>query len=156
MKISIITVGKTASKNISELENEYFGRLKHYCNFENISIPAVKNAKNFSVEELKKEEGKLLLKVIDNDDFVVLLDEKGKCFTSMEFAQYIEKQQFTAKKICFIIGGAFGFSKNIYERANFLLSLSKMAFSHQIVRAIFAEQLYRAMTIIKGEKYHHE
>ena len=156
MKISIITVGKTASKSVSELENDYFGRLKHYCNFENICVPAIKNAKNFFVEELKKEEGKALLKVIGNDDFVALLDEKGKNFTSLEFAQWIEKQQFKSKKTVFVIGGAFGFSKEIYSRANFLLSLSKMTFSHQIVRAIFAEQLYRAMTIIKGEKYHHE
>ena len=156
MKISIINIGKTASTSVSELENNYFGRLKHYCNFENICIPAIKNAKNISIDELKKEEGKLLLKVIGNDDFVALLDEKGKNFTSLEFAQWAEKQQHTAKKLVFIIGGAFGFSKEIYDRANFLLSLSKMTFSHQIVRAIFAEQLYRAMTIIKGEKYHHE
>ena len=156
MKIAIINIGKTASKSVSELENDYFGRLKHYCNFENISIPAIKNAKNFSTEELKKEEGKLILKSISNDDFIVLLDEKGKNFTSLEFAQWVEKQQYIAKRLIFIIGGAFGFSKEIYDRANFLLSLSKMTFSHQIVRAIFAEQLYRAMTIIKGEKYHHE
>ena len=156
MKISIVNIGKTASKNVSELENDYFGRLKHYCNFENIYIPAIKNSKNFSTEELKKEEGKLLQKVIGNDDFVTLLDEKGKKFTSLEFSQWIDKQRFTTKKLVFIIGGAFGFSKEIYDRADFLLSLSKMTFSHQIVRAIFAEQLYRAMTIIKGEKYHHE
>jgi len=156
VKIAIINIGKTASKSVSELENDYFGRLKHYCNFENISIPAIKNAKNFSTEELKKEEGKLILKSISNDDFIVLLDEKGKNFTSLEFAQWVEKQQYIAKRLIFIIGGAFGFSKEIYDRANFLLSLSKMTFSHQIVRAIFAEQLYRAMTIIKGEKYHHE
>jgi len=155
MKIAIINIGKTASKSVSELENDYFSRLKHYCNFENIYIPAIKNAKNLSIEELKKEEGKLLLKVIGNDDFVTLLDERGKSFTSLEFAQWVEKQQFTSKKLIFIIGGAFGFAKEIYDRANFLLSLSKMTFSHQIVRAIFAEQLYRAMTIIKGEKYHH-
>ena len=155
MKILIITIGKTASTSVSELENDYFGRLKHYCNFENICIPAIKNAKNISVEELKKEEGKLMLKVIGNDDFVVLLDERGKDFTSIEFAQWIEKQQITVKKAVFIIGGAFGFSKEMYSRANSLLSLSKMTFSHQIIRAIFAEQLYRAMTIIKGEQYHH-
>ena len=155
MKILIITIGKTVSTSISELEDDYFGRLKHYCNFENICIPAIKNAKNFSVEKLKKEEGKLLLKVIGNDDFVALLDERGKDFTSVDFAQWIEKQQITAKKIVFVIGGAFGFSKEVYNRANFMLSLSKMTFSHQIIRAIFAEQLYRAMTIIKGEQYHH-
>ena len=155
MKILIITIGKTVSTNVFELENDYFGRLKHYCNFENIYIPAIKNAKNFSVEELKKEEGKLLLKVIGNDDFVALLDERGKDFTSLEFAQWIEKQQITVKKMVFVIGGAFGFSKEVYNRANFLLSLSKMTFSHQIIRAIFAEQLYRTMTIIKGEQYHH-
>jgi len=156
MKISVITVGKTASKSISELENDYFERIGHYCNFDSICVPSVKNVKNFSVDELKKEEGKLLLKILDKDDFVVLLDEKGKNFTSLEFAQWIEKQTLNIKKMVFVIGGAFGFSKEIYDRANFLLSLSKMTFSHQIVRAIFAEQLYRSMTIIKGEKYHHE
>ena len=156
MKIAIINIGKTASKSVSELENDYFGRLKHYCNFENICISAIKNAKNLSTEELKKEEGKLILKTVTNDDFVVLLDEKGREFSSLEFAQWLEKQQHTVKRMVFVIGGAYGFSKEIYDRANFLLSLSKMTFSHQIVRAIFAEQLYRSMTIIRGEKYHHE
>jgi 23S rRNA (pseudouridine1915-N3)-methyltransferase len=155
MKISVISVGKTVSKNISELENEYFGRLKHYCNCENFSVAALKNRQNFSAEESKIEEGKLLQKVIEENDFVVLLDEKGSEFTSLEFAQWIEKKQFTIKKMVFIIGGAFGFSQEIYDRKNFMISLSKMTFSHQIVRAIFAEQLYRAMSIIKGEKYHH-
>jgi 23S rRNA (pseudouridine1915-N3)-methyltransferase len=156
MKISVITIGKTTSKSIAELENDYFGRLKHYCNFEAICVPAVKNAKNISVDELKKEEGKALQKYICNNDFLVLLDNKGQEFTSLEFAQWIEKQQVTTKKIVFVIGGAFGFSQEIYDRKKIMLSLSKMTFSHQVVRVIFTEQLYRAMTIIKGEQYHHE
>jgi 23S rRNA (pseudouridine1915-N3)-methyltransferase len=156
MKLKIIFVGKTFSKNISEICDEYFAKIKFYSSLEICVIPALKNTKNLSVDLQRKMEGKDILKAISDDDFLVLLDDKGKDFTSIEFAQWIEKQQFNTKKITFVVGGAYGFSAEVYERKNFVISLSKMTFSHQIVRAIFAEQIYRAMTILKGEPYHHE
>ncbi|MDR1544774.1 MAG: 23S rRNA (pseudouridine(1915)-N(3))-methyltransferase RlmH [Prevotellaceae bacterium] len=156
MKVKIIFVGKTFSKNVSEICDEYFAKIKQYFSLEIGVISALKNTKNLSINEQRKLEGKEILKAVYADDFLVLLDDKGKDFTSIEFAQWIEKQQFNIKTAVFVIGGAYGFSTEVYERKNFIISLSKMTFSHQIIRAIFAEQLYRAMTILKGEPYHHE
>ncbi|MDR0829059.1 MAG: 23S rRNA (pseudouridine(1915)-N(3))-methyltransferase RlmH [Prevotellaceae bacterium] len=156
MKLKIIFLGKTFSKNISEIYDEYFGKIKQYCTLEIAVIPALKNTKNMPIDVQRHLEGKEILQAVNSDDFLVLLDDKGKDFTSIEFAQWIDKQQFNTKKITFVIGGAYGFSTEVYERKNFMISLSKMTFSHQIVRAIFAEQIYRAMTILRGEPYHHE
>ena len=156
MKIKLIVVGKTNANYLKEGENEYFQRLKHYVRFDETIIPDIKNSKNLSKSDLKNKEGKLILSKIDNSDEVVLLDDKGKMFSSIDFSSYLsEKMIRGTKSLVFVIGGAFGFSDAVYERANSKISLSKMTFSHQMVRLIFKEQLYRAFTILKGEKYHH-
>jgi 23S rRNA (pseudouridine1915-N3)-methyltransferase len=153
MKTNIIYIGKTLSNNINEITADYLKRIKNYA----IEIEIVPTKKgNLPINVVRQREGNDLLKIIKNDDFMVLLDDKGKEFTSVEFAQWLEQQQLTAKRLVFVIGGAYGFSREVYERANFALSLSKMTFSHQIIRAIFAEQLYRAASITRGEPYHHE
>lgn len=157
MKVKLIVVGKTAFDYLKEGESVYENRLIHYTNYERILIPDVKFPKNFSNEELKKKEGESILAKISNQEYVVLLDEKGKNFTSVSFANWInQKINENVNVLTFIIGGAYGFSKELYERANQKISLSEMTFSHQLVRVIFLEQLYRANTILKGEPYHHE
>lgn len=157
MKIKLIVVGKTSAAYLKSGEFEYQQRLKHYVRFEEIIIPDIKNSKNLSKSDLKNKEGNLILSKIDNSDQVVLLDDKGKMFSSSDFASYLsEKMIRSTKSLVFVIGGAFGFSDAVYQRANNKLSLSKMTFSHQMVRLIFKEQLYRAFTILKGEKYHHD
>ena len=157
MKIKLIVVGKTSAAYLKSGELEYQQRLKHYVRFEEIIIPDIKNSKNLSKSDLKNKEGNLILSKIDNSDEVVLLDDKGKMFSSSDFASYLsEKMIRSTKSLVFVIGGAFGFSDAVYQRANNKLSLSKMTFSHQMVRLIFKEQLYRAFTILKGEKYHHD
>ncbi len=156
MKVQVIAIGKTISKYLSEGENEYFKRLKHYVSVEFKVIPDLKNTKNITQEQQKQKEGELILNQLDEKDFVVLLDEKGKQYTSVEFSKFIEKKMISGlKNLVFIIGGPYGFSDEVYNRANGKISLSKMTFSHQMVRLIFFEQLYRAMTIIQGEPYHH-
>lgn len=155
MKISLFAVGKTSYPFVQEGCDLYFNRLKHYTKFEEIIIEDVKKPGSLSPEQLKQEEGKKILAKVNPTNFVVLLDEKGKVFTSVKFAAWIEQQQIqSVPHLVFIIGGAFGFSSEVYERANMKLQLSAMTFSHQIIRSIFAEQLYRAFTIIKGEPYH--
>ena len=135
----------------------YIKRLTHYINFELVVLPDVKNAKNMSVSELKDKEAELILKHSAKADKVVLLDEKGKEFSSVEFSKYIEKQMNASlKTLAFVVGGAFGFSEKVYSQAGEKLSISKMTFSHQMIRLLFVEQLYRAFTIIKGEPYHNE
>lgn len=135
----------------------YEKRLVHYIPFKMNIIPDIKNVKNMSVEQQKEKEGVEILKRIDNSDVVVLLDENGKEFSSAGFSDFIQKKTITGiKKLIFVIGGPYGFSQDVYQRSNSKLSLSKMTYSHQMVRMIFAEQLYRGMTIIKGEPYHHE
>lgn len=135
----------------------YEKRLVHYIPFKMNIIPDIKNVKNMSVEQQKEKEGAEILKRIDNSDVVVLLDENGKEFSSAGFSDFIQKKTITGiKKLIFVIGGPYGFSQDVYQRSNSKLSLSKMTYSHQMVRMIFAEQLYRGMTIIKGEPYHHE
>lgn len=155
MKISLLTVGKTNYPFVAEGCTLYFNRLKHYCKFEFVELEDVKKAGKLSPDQLKIKEGDKILNRLDKQDFVVLLDEKGQSFDSVQFAAWIEqKQTQSTGHVVFIVGGAFGFSPAVYQRANLKLRLSKMTFSHQIIRAIFAEQLYRAFTIIKGEPYH--
>jgi 23S rRNA (pseudouridine1915-N3)-methyltransferase len=157
MKIKLIVVGKSAFDYVKDGELIYEKRLIHYLPFEKLVLPDIKNPKNLSLDELKKKEGELILSKITNQDFLVLMDENGSQFSSTNFANWLEqKVNEGTRSIVFVIGGAFGFSKEVYERTNQLISLSKMTFSHQLVRVIFLEQLYRAQTILKGEPYHHE
>ena len=157
MNIKLIVIGKTKSKFLLDGEGEYQKRLKHYCKFSKIIIPDIKNGGKLSKKELKEKEGKVILASIKNSDYVILLDDKGLELKSVDFAEFLNKKMVSSNyELVFIIGGAFGFSESVYKRANTKLSLSKMTFSHQMVRMIFKEQLYRAFTIIKGEKYHHE
>ena len=157
MRINIVCIGKTDDKEISNLVKYYQNRLPKHWNFEIVEIPDVKNAKNLSPELLKKEEGKLFLNQTENSDFVVLLDEKGKQFTSREFASKIDHwMNSSVKKVSFFIGGAYGFSDEIYERANEKMSLSKMTFTHQMIRLFFVEQIYRADQILLGKPYHND
>lgn len=157
MNIKLIVVGKNEQKYLKEALDIYIKRLTHYINFELVVLPDVKNAKNLSVSELKDKEAELILKHSAKADKVVLLDEKGKEFSSVEFSKYIEKQMNASlKTLAFVVGGAFGFSEKVYSQANEKLSISKMTFSHQMIRLLFVEQLYRAFTIIKGEPYHNE
>lgn len=156
MKIELIQVGKTVNKIFVEGINEYLGRIKHYVPFNITTIPEIKNTKSLSESQQKTLEGTLIFKQLQAQDTVVLLDEHGKEFRSVEFAAWLEKQQQVARRLVFVIGGPYGFSDDVYERANSKISLSKMTFSHQMVRLIFCEQLYRACTIIQGEPYHHE
>ena len=157
MKIKLIVIGKTKSKFLIDGENEYQKRLKHYCKFSELIIPDIKNGGKLSKKELKEKEGNLILASIKNSDYVILLDDKGLTLKSIEFSELLNKNMVSStNELVFIIGGAFGFSESVYKRANTKLSLSKMTFSHQMVRMIFKEQLYRAFSILKGEKYHHE
>ena len=157
MKIKLIVVGKTSSRFLNDGEKEYEKRLKHYISFEQLVISNIKNGNKFSTNDLKNKEGDLILTKLDKKDLVILLDEKGKVYSSKEFAEFINNMTINSvKKLVFVVGGAFGFSDKVYKRANYKISLSKMTFSHQMIRLIFKEQLYRAYTILKGEKYHHE
>lgn len=157
MKIVLLVVGKTVGKELTTLISDYAGRVTHYIPFEMVTIPELKNTKSLSVEQQKQAEGELIMKQLQSSDYVVLLDERGKEMRSVDFAEWVEKRQQTVgKRLVFIIGGPYGFSKDVYDRKQEMLSVSKMTFSHQMIRLIFTEQLYRAMTIIKNEPYHHE
>lgn len=156
MKTKLIVVGKTTEKNLGINIDDYVGRVKHYMPFEVKVIPELKNAKSLSEGTQKELEGELILKQITSADTVVLLDEHGIEFRSMEFASWIDKQQQSVRSLVFIIGGPYGFSESVYSRCNSKISLSKMTFSHQMIRLLFVEQIYRACTILKGEPYHHE
>ena len=157
MKIRLITIGKTNATYFLEGENEYENRLKHYTKFEEIVIPDIKQAGKWNENELKKKEGQLILGKLEQSDHVILLDDKGKSFSSLQFSEFLQqKMNSSLKSLVFVVGGAFGFSDEVYQRANSKLSLSKMTFSHQMVRLIFKEQLYRGFSILRGEKYHHE
>ena len=156
MKTLLILVGKTTDKHFQAGINDYAERISHYMPFELLTIPELKNTKSLSEDQQKKAEGELILKQLQPYDIVVLLDEHGKELRSMEFAKWLEQKRNTARRLVFIIGGPYGFSADLYTRAHELLSLSKMTFSHQMIRLIFTEQVYRACTIIKGEPYHHE
>lgn len=157
MKITLLTVGKTEDKYLVEGIEKYVKRLKHYVKFEIKDLPELKNTKNLSEEQQKTKEAELLLKNFSNTDFVVLLDEKGSSYTSVQFADFLNKKMISATQhIIFVIGGPYGFDQSVYQRANDKISLSKMTFSHQMVRLFFTEQIYRAFTILRGEPYHHE
>ena len=157
MKINLLCIGKTDDKEIKNLINYYLTRLPRHGNFEITEIPDVKNARNLTPDLLKKEEAKLFLNIIENTDLVVLLDEKGKQFTSREFAQKLDSYQNNSiKKICFLVGGAYGFSDEMYQRANEKISISKMTFTHQMIRLFFVEQIYRADQILQGKPYHND
>ena len=157
MKIKLIVVGKTKKSFLVEGEKEYRKRLRRYLNLEVIELPDVKNAKKKSQEEVKREESKAILSKINATDVVQLLDENGSEFSSVSFSAYLEKLFLKShSSLVFVIGGPYGFHDDVYERANKKIALSKMTFSHQMVRLFFIEQLYRAMTILKGEPYHHQ
>ena len=157
MKITLLTVGKTDRDWVKQGLDIYMSRLKHYIPFSIVEIPELKNVSSLSKDQIKSKEGELLFKNIRPIDDVILLDERGKEYSSTEFAKVLQdKITHSGKDIVFIIGGAYGFSEDIYKRANSKMSLSRMTFSHQMVRAIFAEQIYRAFTIMRGEPYHHE
>ena len=157
MKIALLTVGKTDRDWVKQGLDIYMARLKHYIPFSINEIPELKNVSALSKDQIKTREGELILKNIKPTDDVILLDEHGKEYSSVEFASLLQKKiSCEGKDIVFVIGGAYGFSEAVYKRANSKISLSRMTFSHQMVRAIFAEQIYRAFTIMKGEPYHHE
>lgn len=157
MNIILLTVGKTDVNWVKEGLELYASRLRHYVPFTITEIPELKKVANFTKQQIKDKEGELILKNVGPQDILILLDEHGRECRSLEFAEFLEKQLSTgAKNLIFTVGGAYGFSEAVYQRANQKLSLSKMTFSHQMVRTIFAEQLYRAFTILKGEPYHHE
>ena len=156
MKTQLILISKTTDKHLSACIEDYVARISHYMPFSMVVIPDLKNARNMSEEQQKEREGELILKALKPSDKVVLLDERGKERRSIEFASWLEAQQQASRNLVFVIGGPYGFSDAVYKRADELISLSAMTFSHQMVRLIFTEQLYRACTIIKGEPYHHE
>ena len=163
MKITLVCIGKTDFPFVEEGMGIYHARLKHYCKFSAVYIPALKGSGSLSKEQIKEKEGELILKELGvhpgkptGKKHIILLDERGESFSSVEWASRLEKQIASDKDIFFVIGGAYGFSESVYQAANQMLSLSKMTFSHQIVRLIFAEQLYRSFTIMKGEPYHHQ
>jgi 23S rRNA (pseudouridine1915-N3)-methyltransferase len=154
MKIELILVGKTQTKYIEEGIKDYLKRLKHYVDFDQVIVPNLKQS--VTVEVGKQKEGENIMKKIKKEDYVVLLDERGQNFTSVEFSNFLQKRMNSGmKKLIFVIGGAYGFSPELYERANYQLAFSKMTFTHDMIRLFFIEQLYRGFTIIKNEKYHH-
>ena len=157
MDLKLVTVGKTDVQWVKEGLDLYVSRLRHYVSFSLVEIPQLKNVSAFSQEQIKEKEGELILKQVAPGDAVILLDERGKEYRSVEWAEWIRQRLARGgKSLVFVVGGAYGFSQKVYDRAERLVSLSRMTFSHQMVRTIFAEQLYRAFTIIKGEPYHHE
>lgn len=157
MKIKLLMLGKTTDIRLSELIEEYAARLKYYISFEQIVIPELKNVKNMRIDQQKEKEAELILNKLGISDELILLDEKGKQMTSKGFSDFLSKKIMSSgKDLLFVIGGPYGFSPKVYEKAKFLLSLSSMTFSHQMIRLLFTEQLYRAFTILKGEPYHHE
>lgn len=157
MKTIFLLTGKTRNSYLIEGINEYQKRIRNYLSLDLVEIPDLKNTRNLSPEKVKENEGKQIFQQLQEGDFVVLLDEKGKEFTSRQFADFMQARMLSSiKRIVFVTGGAWGFSREIYKRADLSLSLSKMTFPHQLVRLIFLEQLYRALTILKGEPYHND
>ena len=156
MNIKLLSIGKTDNKSLQTLIDDYTKRLSFYIKFDAETIPDIKNAKNLSETQQKEKEGELILSKIGTSDHLVLLDEKGKTFTSVEFSAELQKKMNSGiKTLVFVIGGPYGFSDAVYAKANGKMSLSSMTFSHQMVRLFFIEQLYRGFTILKGEPYHH-
>ena len=157
MKIVLLAIGKTDDKNLNQLIENYQNRLKHYIKFELDIIPDIKNVKNLSESQQKEKEGELILKKIQSTDDLILLDEKGKDYRSIDFANFLQKKMNTGiKQLVFVIGGPYGFSDAVYKKAKGKISLSKMTFSHQMIRLFMVEQIYRGFTILKNEPYHHE
>lgn len=157
MTVELIAVGKTDSQHVEALVEMYMRRINRYVKFAVTTIPDVRQGAKQAVVSQMRREGEALLRLLTAEDYVVLLDDKGQQFTSRELASWLQKRMNgSPRRLCFIIGGPYGFSPQVYERADAELSLSRMTFSHQIVRAIFAEQLYRAFTILHNEPYHHE
>jgi len=157
MKIKLLVIGKTDNKNLIELISDYKKRLKFYISFEMEVIPDIKNVKNLSESQQKEREGDLILSKIKSTDILVLLDEKGKELTSIQFSNYFQKKMNAGvKQLVFVIGGPYGFSESVYKKANDILSFSKMTFSHQMFRLFVTEQIYRAFTILRNEPYHHK
>lgn len=155
MKISLLMVGKTTDARLVSLIDEYQQRLKHYVPFELVILPDIKNAKSLTQDQLKAAEGEAILAKVGTTE-VVLLDEHGAEYRSVDFASWLQKKMGSGRDLTLVIGGAYGFSPAVYERANGKLSLSQMTFSHQMIRLMAIEQIYRAMTILRGEPYHHE
>ena len=156
MKTCLLLVGKTVNKHFVACISDYAERIGHYMPFELLTIPELKNTKKLSEEQQKQAEGELILRQLQPQDTVVLLDEHGQELRSVELASWLDRKRNTARRLVFVIGGPYGFSQAVYSRANEQLSLSRLTFSHQMVRLVFTEQLYRACSIIKGEPYHHE
>lgn len=156
MKITLLVVGKTTDQRLQTLIDDYQQRLKHYIPFEIVVIPDLRNAKALTQAQIKEQEGIEILRRITPAMEVILLDEHGREYRSVEYAQWIQKKMSAGRDIIFVVGGPYGFSTAVYERANGKISLSKMTFSHQMIRLFFTEQIYRAMTILRGEPYHHE
>ena len=156
MKITLLAVGKTTDPRLQALIEDYQQRLKHYIPFEFVVVPDIKNAKTLSQEQLKSAEGQAILSFLTPAMDVLLLDEHGREFRSIEYADFLQKKMGSGKDLTLIIGGAYGFSKEVYARANGKIALSQMTFSHQMIRLMAIEQIYRAMTILRGEPYHHE
>ncbi len=156
MTIKLIAIGKTDSKNLQALIDDYQKRLGFYIKFSMDIIPDIKNVKNLSEAQQKTKEGELILSKINNTDALILLDENGKQFDSVAFSNYLQKHMNSGiKQLVFVIGGPYGFSDEVYQKANGKISLSKMTFSHQMIRLFFTEQLYRGFTILRNEPYHH-
>jgi len=157
MRIKVICIGKTDQSYLIEGEQIYLKRLMHYISVEKIEIPDLKKQKNLSRDQIKQLEGKEILNRINAHDAVYLLDERGKVYSSIDFSEFLQQQfNLSLKNVVFVIGGAYGFSDEVYARAKGMISLSKLTFSHQMVRLFFIEQLYRALTILRDEPYHHE
>lgn len=156
MRIKLLVVGKTTDSRIVSLIEDYQNRLRHYVPFSLEVLPELRNAKSLSEEQQKTAEGEMILKTVSAAEEMILLDEHGKEFRSMEFSEYLQKKMSAGRDVVFVVGGPYGFSEAVYARANGKISLSKMTFSHQMVRLFFVEQIYRAMTILRHEPYHHE
>jgi len=157
MKLALLQTGKTDEAYIRDAVAVYEKRIAKYARFEMITLPDIRNARNMPASVLKEKEGEQMLNIIRPDDMVILLDDKGREYTTMEFASFLKDRLMSSKKrILFVVGGAWGFDDKIYERADHKLSLSRLTFSHQLVRLLFAEQLYRVLTVISGDPYHHE
>ena len=156
MRIKLLVVGKTTDSRVASLIDDYQNRLRHYVPFSLEVLPELRNAKSLSEEQQKTAEGELILKAVSAAEEMILLDEHGREFRSVEFSEYLQKKMSAGRDIVFVVGGPYGFSEAVYQRANGKISLSKMTFSHQMVRLFFVEQIYRAMTILRHEPYHHE
>ncbi|MBD5188721.1 MAG: 23S rRNA (pseudouridine(1915)-N(3))-methyltransferase RlmH [Bacteroidales bacterium] len=157
MEIELLTVGKTTIKFVSEGIDEYLKRLKHYITYRITPLPDIKKNASLNAERQKEAEGEIILSRLQASDYVILLDERGKEYSSIEFSDFLEKQMIAGRKrVVFVVGGPYGFSGAVYERADGKISLSRMTFNHEMVRLFFTEQVYRAMTILRGEPYHHE